>query len=312
MAARILVGIIGGLAMGIMTSSWLSGNSDPPPRADQLTEQMKKKYKVQKNLGKGAFGTVFLVQTRTGKLFALKTIMNSADGTTKKEAQIMMSLRHVNVTQLYDLDMDTTYINMVMEYMEGGSLQDRLNKTKKMSSETVRLYFLQLCEAIDYLHEKNITHRDLKPDNILLASHDEHTLLKVSDFGLSRNHVEYYLTSVCGTKLFMPPEYWISYYQKWRFSHKVDIWSLGIILYKCITGDLPFPDTTAICKLDCPFNQQIWHRYPDAPTKIIEKMLKKNPTARPEISEIMENYWVADDEILELYAKIRVEFKNLS
>lgn len=89
-----------------------------------------------------------------------------------------------------------------LEFMKGGELLARIQKKKFLTETNSKLFFYQMCAAIKYLHEQKITHRDLKPDNILLASADEHTLLKVSDFGLSKlvrnNSV---LRTLCGTPL---------------------------------------------------------------------------------------------------------------
>lgn len=128
--------------------------------------------------------------------------MRSDGDKSLNEAKIMQRLTHPCIVKMYDIVNRPDSVFIKLEFMKGGELLTRIQKKKFLSEANSKLFFYQMCDAIKYLHDQKITHRDLKPDNILLASSDENTLLKISDFGLSKlvrnNSV---LRTLCGTPL---------------------------------------------------------------------------------------------------------------
>lgn len=118
------------------------------------------------------------------------------------EARIMQQLTHPCIVKMFNIVDRPESVFIKLEFMRGGELLGRIQKKKFLTEPNSKLFFYQMCAAIKYLHEQNITHRDLKPDNILLATSEENTLLKISDFGLSKlvrnNSV---LRTLCGTPL---------------------------------------------------------------------------------------------------------------
>lgn len=144
---------------------------------------------------------------RTCQEFALKHIKKNllvdyrADRSLN-EARIMKSLTHPCIVKMHEIVDCSDSVYITLELMKGGELLTRIQKKKFLTESNSKMFFYQMCHAIKYLHEKKITHRDLKPDNILLASSEENTLLKISDFGLSKlvknNSV---LKTLCGTPL---------------------------------------------------------------------------------------------------------------
>lgn len=127
-----------------------------------------------------------------------------------------------------------------MEYLEGGELTDRILTIQPLPEATVKHLFYQIVQAVQYLHSRGITHRDLKPQNVLLVSHATKTRVKVSDFGLSKLIVDdgSFLRTVCGTPYYAAPEIWDENHAV--YDKKVDVWSLGVILYYMLEQDLPF------------------------------------------------------------------------
>lgn len=174
----------------------------------EMPKNITKQYYLQKKLGSGACGTVYLVhEYSTCGMYALKHIkknqlMKNDGDKSLNEAKIMQRLTHPCIVKMFDIvDLpDSVFIKL--EFMKGGELLTRIQKKKFLTEANSKLFFYQMCDAIKYLHEQKITHRDLKPDNILLATSDENTLLKISDFGLSKlvrnNSV---LRTLCGTPL---------------------------------------------------------------------------------------------------------------
>lgn len=176
--------------------------------ASGLPDRIANKYHVGKKLGSGASGTVYMVyDSRTCEPFALKHIeknnlINYQSGKASNEAQIMRKLTHPCICAMHEILDSKNNIYIVLELMRGGDLLTRIQRQTHLPEENSKMFFYQMCHAIKYLHDQKITHRDLKPDNILLATNEQNTLLKISDFGLSKitqNNSK--LRTLCGTPL---------------------------------------------------------------------------------------------------------------
>lgn len=165
-------------------------------------------------------------------------ILQQADKTRiEREINILKSLRHNNIIQLYSVISSTTKIYIIMEYASGKELFDHIvSKTRLSEMEACRL-FHQLISGIDYLHKLKISHRDLKPENLLLDHKKE---IKIADFGLSNIYQnDEMLKTACGSPCYAAPEMLMG---KAYYGLKVDIWSCGVILYAMICGYLPFEE----------------------------------------------------------------------
>ncbi|KAL8828917.1 MAG: hypothetical protein Q9170_006395 [Blastenia crenularia] len=177
-------------------------------------------YRVVGYLGKGAFAQVYkLARRHDGATFAVKEIGRMAlakrgvvDRRVEQELSIMKRLQHPNIVQYIDHHESKDHIYIIMELVQHGDLQSYLNERQSRFQE----YFCQavasqMCQALKYLHDSKITHRDIKPDNILIASNDP-CILKLSDFGLSKVvNEETFLKSFCGTLLYCAPEVYPGY-----------------------------------------------------------------------------------------------------
>ena len=225
-----------------------------------------------KSLGSGSFGEVFL-STKKGKkeFFATKKIdRKTADQPSFKkyfenEIVILRSLNHPNIVRLEDLKKTTNYYYIVMEYINGGSLTDCLNKYKlkygRAFPEDILQYIMrQIVDAIKYIHSRKIIHRDLKLDNIMVSfdnDNDKKNLnmmrarVKIIDFGLSiklsNNNMAY---SALGSPINMDPLILNKFLKKGRninklgYDSKADIWSLGTICYELLIGEAVFDAET--------------------------------------------------------------------
>lgn len=205
------------------------------------------KYFICDTIGKGSFGTVMLCIKKDNKfVLAMKEIKSSLKEEHKKyfatEVNNLKVLSHPNIVALYETVSLNSNIYMFLEYIPDGDLTGKLDICKKLGEQTCKCIIYQISLALQYLHSFKIVHRDLKPANILLKSSrhlsDDNLIIKVCDFGLSKNiDAESSLKSKVGTPMFVAPEVLYSN----RYDEKVDVWSLGIILYLCLSGSYPFP-----------------------------------------------------------------------
>lgn len=193
------------------------------------------KYRIKKWLGGGAFGDVYLaVDTIIEKDFALKVsrLRKKDIQLLKDEAKLLASLEHPHIVRFYNVDEIEGKLVLVMEYVEGTSLREIIDRGKLPYDKAVNI-IAQVLDALSYAHSRGAIHRDVKPENILLSKDER---VKITDFGLARFIKEGSLSaSMAGTPLYMPPESW-----KGKFSIESDIYSTGVVLYEMLTGVNPF------------------------------------------------------------------------
>lgn len=247
-----------------------------PPRFDALpTEGLPREWNGSTNynrvrqIGKGAFATVHLVTSKyDGQPYAAKELDKRRfvkngilDQKVENEMKIMQNIEHPNIVRYIEhFDFDDRLFIIVMEYVQSGDLGSLVSKKGCLAEATVREMAIQLIDALGYLHRKNITHRDVKPDNILIESLNPF-VVKLTDFGLSKmvDNEQTFLQTFCGTLLYCAPEVYGEYAEYdengvrsnrprkksrtpgQRYDHAVDIWSLGGVLFYCLTGRPPFP-----------------------------------------------------------------------
>lgn len=223
---------------------------------------------------------------------AATTVDASMEPRIIREVSAMRRLsHHPNILNLHEVMATKTKIYFVMELAHGGELFTKLNRRGgRFSESTARFYFHQLVYALHFCHQNGVTHRDIKPQNLLL---DKDGHLKISDFGLSalpeqlRNGL---LHTACGTPAYTAPEVVC---RKGYDGSKADAWSCGVILYVFLVGRLPFDDS------NLPNMYKAIHRreylFPDWVSKpakrIINRLLDPNPETRYGIDELMNTPW---------------------
>ncbi|XP_049851707.1 serine/threonine-protein kinase MARK2-like [Schistocerca gregaria] len=198
-------------------------------------------YSIIKTLGKGQFGYVKLaVHLLTGIKVAIKFIVkrrldDESLLKVKREVEIMKLLNHPNVIRLYEVIETDTCFFLIMEYATGGEVMDFLVTHGRLKEKDARRLFRQVVSAVDYCHRLHVIHRDLKAENLLL---DKDLRVKLIDFGLSNFFVPGELRNTfCGSLTYTAPELIKRQMYEGR---KVDVWSLGILLYVLVCGALPF------------------------------------------------------------------------
>lgn len=254
------------------------------------------KYEVGRTVGEGTFAKVkFAVNTETGQSVAVKVLAKSTIlkhkmvNQIKREISIMKIVRHPYIVRLHEVLSSRTKIYIILEFVPGGELFDKIVHKGKLSETESRRYFQQLIDAVLHCHSKGVYHRDLKPENLLL---DVRGNLKVSDFGLSalpQQGVDL-LQTTCGTPNYVAPEVLngLGY-----DGAAADVWSCGVILYVLMAGHLPFKETdipTLYNKINsADFTCPIW--FSPSAKSLIDKILDPNPKTRITIEGIRNHPW---------------------
>jgi len=201
-------------------------------------------YKILEKLGEGGMGVVYKAhQISLDRIIALKILSSTLSSDLsfvkrfQREARAVARLNHPNIVQIHDISEEKDLHFFSMEYVEGQTLDEFLEKKVILSTDEAIGIITQVALALEHAHQKKITHRDIKPANIILDSKGN---VKVMDFGLARIAEAYSkLTQsglLIGTILYMSPEQC----QGEELDHRTDIYSLGVVLYEMLTGITPF------------------------------------------------------------------------
>lgn len=208
-------------------------------------------YILRTTIGKGYSAIVKLAtHVLTGQKVAIKLFDRSAldndiekTNRLKREIESMKCLKHANIIKLYEVMETPKLVYLVTEFASNGDLCDFIINNKRLSEREARYYFKQIVQAVDYCHKKNIVHRDIKIENLLLDSQFQ---IKLADFGFSCKFNQGELLDVwCGSPPYCAPELFLA---ELYDGPKVDIWSCGVVLYILVCRRFPF-DATSYNKL---------------------------------------------------------------
>uniref|UniRef100_A0A672HWZ6 MAP/microtubule affinity-regulating kinase 3 n=1 Tax=Salarias fasciatus TaxID=181472 RepID=A0A672HWZ6_SALFA len=275
-------------------------------------------YRLLKTIGKGNFAKVKLARhILTGREVAIKIIDKTQLNPTSlqklfREVRIMKTLNHPNIVQLFEVIETEKTLYLIMEYASGGEVFDYLVAHGRMKEKEARAKFRQIVSAVHYCHQKNIVHRDLKAENLLL---DADSNIKIADFGFSNEFTAgNKLDTFCGSPPYAAPEL---FQGKKYDGPEVDIWSLGVILYTLVSGSLPFDgqnlkelrERVLRGKYRVPF-------YMSTDCEgILRRFLVLNPTKRCSLEQIMRDKWINvgyDSEELKPYIEPGEDFNDAS
>lgn len=285
-----------------------------------------REYNVVDVLGKGAFATVYkLATTMNGEVLAAKELEKKRfmkngqmDQKLDNEMKIMQDLTHPHIVQYIDTrDLDN-YLYIIMEYVPYGNLSELLTRNESLPELAVMRMACQIFSALAYLHSKRITHRDIKPDNILISS-EEPFDVKLSDFGLSKvvSNNDTFLKTFCGTLLFCAPEVFPHYSRNGNrkrrkpgeakknfhsYSQSVDIWSFGAVLWLALCGSPPFEgimDNTGRAMFDRIMETPLdatplrTHGVSELAIDLLLAMLNVDPSLRPTEIQCLYHPWLS-------------------
>jgi serine/threonine-protein kinase len=224
------------------------------------------KFEVLDSLGTGGFAAVYLAKdTWINKMVALKIphYQNYDLEHLLKEPRMLARLNHPNIIGVHSAEKAGELFFIVMEYVEGESLEAMLDREKVLPQKLACQYILQICDALEYAHSQQVLHRDLRPANIMVSRNG---ILKVGDFGVAALLEKIpYAKTIIGTPPYMSPEHF-----KGKAVYASDVYSVGIIFYEILTARLPYYDINP-AKLE-----QLINEGRCTPPKVINKELSRD------------------------------------
>nr|CAD7577155.1 unnamed protein product [Timema californicum] len=264
--------------------------------AASYPDDIKERYVVSSLIGRGAFGEVSLIfEKKSCRKYAMKKISKKSSFLkyTDLEVKILREVNHPLIIHMEYIRDTPETLYIVMDFIEGGDLNSRLQPVLTLTESRTKLIFYQLALAVQYLHDKRIAHRDLKPLNILLTSDRPECLIKVTDFGVSKIEANTWLRTQIGSRLYNAPEVLNAHNEP--YTNKVDVWSMGVILFYCLNGCLPFQFIDEILRGEYKFKPMVLRRISPLASELVRKMLVVDPTKRIDINEIISQPWLQDE-----------------
>jgi serine/threonine-protein kinase len=245
-------------------------------------------FKIEAKIGSGAMGAVYRgVHEPSGRAVAIKVITGEqgqkATAPTRfvRESEILEQFRHPNIVRYYGRGRFQGTLYLAMEFVPGQTLEDLLEQRGCLSwRETVDLG-IQICEALEYAHQRNVVHRDLKPSNLMVTQDGK---IKLTDFGIAKSLDATALTATgrtLGTAAYMAPE---QIRGTPEVSHKTDLYALGCVLYQMLTGQIPFSGKTTVVLMHSHLNDtppRPSSKNPDIP-KALENLVVGPPEGSSE------------------------------
>lgn len=248
------------------------------------------RYKIINKIGSGGTADVYLAwDGKLNRYVAIKILSKTYASEKnfvarfKKEAQILARLNDPNIVAIYDWGQyDNSYF-ICMEYAEGQSLEEIIDKQGIISPEVTARYAIQICSALEVAHKNNLIHRDIKPQNIIVTPDGT---VKITDFGIAKSLIEdnTKTINILGTAYYISPEQ----AQGKILSYSTDIYSLGVVLYEMLTADLPFRGENSIEISLKHINEKpirpsaLVSNIPPEIEKILMHCIEKNPQKRYE------------------------------
>ncbi|KAL6553204.1 Calcium-dependent protein kinase 15 [Orobanche gracilis] len=281
-------------------------------------EEVKSKYTIGKELGRGQFGVTYsCTEIATGTQYACKSILRrklvskNDKEDMKREVHIMQHLSgQANIVEFKGAYEDRLAVHLIMEICRGGELFDSIIAQGHYSEKAAADLCRQIVSVVHHCHFMGVMHRDLKPENFLLSSKDDKAMLKATDFGLSVfieegglfEHIYSGPRSILSGKVYrdiVGSAYYVApEVLKRSYGKEIDIWSAGVILYILLSGVPPFWAETekgifdAILSEGIDFDSQPWPSISDSAKDLVRKMLTKDPKNRITSAQVLDHPWI--------------------
>ncbi|OMJ79050.1 hypothetical protein SteCoe_20995 [Stentor coeruleus] len=273
-------------------------------KIDDWEQQLKKSGDIKKfrdlyelgyHIGHGKFSVVYTaLEKNTNKTWAVKIMKRKITNSIERELihneiNILKILNHQNIVKMKDTFLNSSRTLIIEEFLDGGSLE---NYVGLLTENDIKIVAKQLLDVISYIHEVGVIHRDIKLDNVLLAEKSDIMTVKLVDFGLSIFAMPgKILNGVCGTVGYTAPEI----YSENGYGNKVDIWSLGVLIYVMLAKKMPFRGNCNQDIIEATINrepdfEELASFSPQA-MEFVKKLLRKNPKERPRAVNARKHEW---------------------
>lgn len=260
-------------------------------------------YQLNARLKSGSFATVCRGTHRaTGRKIAIKCVLRkdlppNDDAAVYDEVAILASLKHRYICPLIDFFDEKECYFLVMELMSGGDLFDRIGTKKTYDERDARNLCQKMLDSMQFIHENNVAHCDMKPKNLLLRSEEDDSFIKLADFGFAtRVYGPNSLTKQCGTPFFVAPEILM----RTPYDQQADMWSVGVIIYLLLSGNLPFMGRSqrelfrAIVIGKYEFDDDVWDSVSEHAKNLIQGLLITDPDKRLTAKQALASRWFRD------------------
>ncbi|XP_046897986.1 serine/threonine-protein kinase ULK3 isoform X2 [Hypomesus transpacificus] len=260
----------------------------PPKLADFI---------LTERLGSGTYATVYKAYSKGDsrevvavKVVSKKSLNKASMENLLTEIEILKTVRHPHIVQLKDFQWDSENIYLILEWCSGGDLSRFIRSRRLLPERVARRFLQQIACALQFLHERNISHLDLKPQNILLCG----SVLKLADFGFAQYMSPWDEQSVLrGSPLYMAPEMVC----RQQYDSRVDLWSVGVILYEALFGRAPFASKSYTeleekIRSNKPVELPAGGRVSRDCRDLLQRLLERDPDARLTFSQFFSHPFV--------------------
>lgn len=256
-------------------------------------------YSLLYVLGEGAHAVVWCALHKIiKKKVAIKIVHNEEkQKSDMREIEILKSIEFKHIVEVFEWFEDENNLFIVMEYLPNGSLQHMVRSAGSIKEIVAKKYIYQLLLTIDFLHQKQIMHRDIKAENILLDANND---IRLIDFGLSEGFNK--LEKICGSPAYMAPEMILD----GHYDERADLWSIGILLFYLIVGRFPFYEDSYQKLFYKTLNTEFL--FPDNISKeakdLLSRLLEKNPDNRISVRDALNHPWLTRSSAIVFYKSV--------
>ncbi|KAK2567650.1 Ribosomal protein S6 kinase alpha-5 [Acropora cervicornis] len=221
----------------------------------------------------------------------------------REEQSLRICQGHPNIVELKEVFQDDFHTYLVLELLGGGELLERIRKKKNFTEVEASSIIRKLASAVEFMHGRGVVHRDLKPENLLFVDNSDNSEMKIVDFGFARLKPENQpLQTPCFTAAFAAPEVISQTTMRTGYDESCDLWSLGVIMYTMLSGQVPFQSSRSfrssdfimqrITHGDIRFEGQQWESISPGAKDLIKGLLTVDPTQRLKVREVVNHEWL--------------------